>query len=297
MKMSPSSASGSKSSREITPVPSAGFLEGLPEESISHGFANIHIHEQMRERQQNLYQNKTENQFLIYSNVPYEVIQQLDEDRIVKGSRISYDLQTKALVIKIVASEAHEMANRLFELLLYEKLGQMGLPNSLNPPGSARRHFGDFVKEPDSSWGPAPLPGSPLVLSAVLEVGLSESARRLEADSRRWIEAKDSSVRLAIAMDIDQRSPKISIEVWERVSQSPPRKTRAYRATAAKVLQVDISRLNGTTTANANLILSFRNLLLRPADPANPLEHDIDITPQDLESLAEDIWKAQGFIP
>jgi hypothetical protein len=291
MKTSPSSASGSKSFGDFNAVPSAGFLEGLPEESISHGFANIHhIHEQMRERQEDLCQNKTENQFLIYSNVPYEVIQQLDEDRIVKSFRISYDSPTKTLVIKIMASEAHELANRLFEKLLYEKLGQMGLLNSLKPPGSARRHFGDFVKRPDSSWGPAPLPGSPLVLSAVLEVGLSESARRLEADSRRWTEAKDSSVRLAIAMDIDQRSPKISIEVWERVSQSPPRKTRAYRATAAKGLQVDISRLNGTTTANANLILSFRSLLLRPADPANPLEHDIDITPQDLESLAEDIW-------
>ena len=49
----------------------------------------------------------------------------------------------------------------------------------------------------------------------VLEVGLSESAPCLTQDAIDWLEARDSSVKVAITVKIYREKPKIIVRIWE----------------------------------------------------------------------------------
>jgi hypothetical protein len=283
-------------------TPSPDFLQGLPKGTVNHAFVDIRDLQELVGDQSDLLDNdKSRNQYLRFSRVPPEEFQKIFEDPnlIGKSSRVLYDKKGN-LIIKITSSKGHEQASRMFWVLFGYKIMKMDLFFCLSQNDTTTTNYSDFVREPDGSWGLLTSP-SP---SLVLEVGLSESAARLVADAKWWLETDGSEVRMVVTIEIYESIPKIVIQRWEQVQVAHPVTGTAsarQKLVARPVEEATISwpknatAPNNKTTVNGTITLPFQNVFLRPQDPARPLERDIHFNQLDLLKLADRVWRRQGF--
>lgn len=129
------------------------------------------------------------------------------DDKIIQRSWNSYDSQQQLLLTKMPASRPHEIAQRVFERLLFDALEPMGLKDSLRTFGSAAcRADGGSSKQPDCEFLPKRLPGArtnkwPAV---VVEVAYSESPSKLFSDARFWLTESRGDVRIVVTIKIDR---------------------------------------------------------------------------------------------
>jgi hypothetical protein len=131
----------------------------------------------------------------------------------------------------------------------------------------------------------------------VVEVGLSESLRRLRADAAWWLVNSSNDVKIVLIFSLGRSTKMIVLEKWECVPMPARPATRANQNPAQNPLQVPTkvqtieileTATNTFTISRAPLILSFENLFLRTAQPP---EADFEFTDQDLTSLAIKIWR------
>ncbi|KAJ5784124.1 uncharacterized protein N7518_009801 [Penicillium psychrosexuale] len=90
----------------------------------------------------------------------------------------------------------------------------MGLTRSIHAVGSKRIRAVSSSKEADGSWVPTqPIPGrSTTWPTVVVEVGVSESYRKLRADAEWWLTNSKGDVKLVIIVSINRKTPKIKYE-------------------------------------------------------------------------------------
>ncbi|KAJ5744065.1 hypothetical protein N7533_008935 [Penicillium manginii] len=296
------------SSSELSSVESESTdtLVQLTKETKQQPFTtNRSLQKSLEHLQQALQQDQTSDQYLVFTSVPLKQHSKLSDDRsqTSKYSRLSYNVETQILIAKVMANPTHELAIRSFDLLISLELRAMNVHREVKPFGSTTVEIGNWKKEADCCWAPAL---TNTRLSLVVEVGLSESARRLALNARGWLETYSSSVKLVITIGIKRETPEIIFHRWELVSRGYGVQTRssplpAYRTAFLKLSRTNNttivtgeSYLNGTITATTQLDLSFNKVVGRP--PHQPLERDLVISEQELRIFAEDIWGEQNFL-
>jgi hypothetical protein len=108
-------------------------------------------------------------------------------------------------------------------------------------------------------------------------------------------------VKAVILIFVNRARAEIEFEIWENVPLQNPRITRAQaggqQVHPAQTQEASAKLeppLQNVAIAGAPLTLRFRSLFLR--DPNPPIETDVSLSQQDLESIAKQVWREQGFI-
>ncbi|CAI7601675.1 unnamed protein product [Penicillium glandicola] len=97
---------------------------------------------------------------------------------------------------------------------LQNEIFNMGLDESIRPFGSRTMEGVFCKKEADESYGPTqPVLGrNPKWPTVVVEVGVSESYRKLRADAEWWLMNSRGDVKLIIIVSISQKTPNVKFE-------------------------------------------------------------------------------------
>jgi hypothetical protein len=270
----------------------AYFLEGFPEGTEIRQFTNIlSVRKRSHDRQIALLQDKTQNPFLIFSDVPDSEFWKIYEEtpRTSRTTRIFYSWKTHTLILKIIPFAAHEIAKEEFKLCIGVQIIKMGLRGELDPIGETGIRFGDFMKEPNAGWARLSQTPNP---SFVLETGLSESSGRLVLDARGWLESIGSTVQIAVTMMVNRKKPEIVVQRWEVL----PRVyyTRACLSPTSCTQEVRSHYSNQTIMVTGDLVIPFNKVVGRPAN--QPSEQDFVITQQELKLISRKVWNVQNFL-
>ncbi|KAJ5800200.1 uncharacterized protein N7518_002268 [Penicillium psychrosexuale] len=263
------------------------------------------LQKSLERRQRALQQDKTRDQYLVFTSVPRAQSSRLSDDRsrTSKYSRFFFNTKTGTLIAKVTPNPAHELAIRSFDSLISLELRAMNVHRDVRPFGSTTVAVGNWKKEADCCWAPA---STNARLSFVVEVGLSESARQLALDARGWLETYSSSVKVVVTISIQRKRPEIILHLRELVPRGYSVLTRSSPLSARCTAFLKLSRtnnttsvtgesyINGTTMTTTQLDLPFDKVVGRP--PHQPLEKDLVIPEQELRSFAEDIWSEQSLI-
>lgn len=300
------------------PSPSEPFTVGFDsgnaaqllvnEPNVRHFTSSRGLRQTLEHRRVALLENRTRDQFIVFTAVPMSVFSELagDHSRTTKYCRFSYHARSGTLFAKVLPTPEHEIAAELFKSLVSLELHSMNLEDEVDPLGSTTVTLGSWQKEADGSWGPASNTTEPRF---VVEVGLSESAQNLAADARGWLETSGSSVKLVITIDIDRSSPEVILHRWEPAPREYHMQTRTPCISACRTETVKLTRTNNSTTVTRGtdtggmndtsatsvlLSLPFEKVVGRP--PNSPMERDLVISEQQLKKFAEKIWRKQGFM-
>jgi hypothetical protein len=268
---------------------SMGFSEGVS--GIEQfPFTDIETLQKTLETYQRMLQeNKQQDQFLLFTNVPPDKFSEVscDSFRPSKSCRFCYCWSSYQLLVKIVPGAVHGITSRSFHGFMKGAIDSMGLKKKLHSLGSTTFRIGSLAKEADECWSPALRPPAPTL---VLDVGFSEPARELAIEARGWLEARESPVKLAVTVCINRNWPEIVVRCWKLCHREdgPPR--------GACFQEIKIVHSANTITATGNLVFPFEQVMGRPADPSNPLETDFIISRAELEDMGEEIFTEQGYI-
>jgi hypothetical protein len=179
----------------------------------------------------------------------------------------------------------------------------MNVDDDVWPLGSTTVTIGNWKKEADCCWAPT---STNARLSFVVEVGLSESMRKLALDARGWLETPSSSVKLVVTISIKHDNPEINFHRWEVFPRGYGALTRSSSLSARRTAFLKLFRtnnttsvtgesyMNDTTTTTTQLDLPFDKVVGR--SPHQPLERDLVIPEQELRRFAEKIWSLQGLL-
>ncbi|KAJ5272660.1 hypothetical protein N7478_007785 [Penicillium angulare] len=265
---------------------------------------NTSLQKSLERRQRELQQDQTRDQYLVFTSVPPEQSSRLSDDRsrTSKYCRFSFNAETGILIAKIMPNLPHELAIRSFDELISLELRAINARRDMIPCGSTTFTIGNWKKEADCCWAPA----TDARLSFVMEVGLSESARRLALNAHGWLETYSSSVKLVVTISIKRENPEIILSRWELVPRGYGVLTRLSPLSARRTASLKLSRtnnttsvtgesyMNGITTTTTQLDLPFDKIVGRP--PHKPQERDLVIPERELRIFAEDIWRQQSLL-
>ncbi|RHZ59722.1 uncharacterized protein CDV56_105792 [Aspergillus thermomutatus] len=268
----------------------AQLVEGLQHHPFT---SSQSLHMTLEKRRQALEQDKTRDQYLLFTAVPPAVFSRLSDDRsrTSKLSRFSYS-ETGTLVAKVMPSPEHHLSASSFEFLINLELHSMGLRHDVDSLGSATVTIGTWKKEADCCWAPAQ---QDTELSFVVEVGLSESARHLALDARWWLEARSSSVKLVVTIGINRMNPEVIMQRWEILPGEYHPLAGSSPGSARPSATITIYRTNNTTfISGGQLELPFEKVAGRQAN--RPTERNLIVPEQRLRNFAEKIWRKQGFL-
>ncbi|KAJ9297380.1 hypothetical protein DTO271G3_4673 [Paecilomyces variotii] len=210
-------------------------------------------------------------------------------DDIMLKNWSSYDRDTCLLLVKMPASNEHEIARSAFEYIMGMKRRAMGLSITLLSGLNATRYGDDgSSKQPDGQYFPARPPQSRTPSrdwpTVVLEIAVSGPSK-LMSDVRWWTRQHKGATGIVLTLGVDRNTPKITLEKWTRGAQGRPQQENSIIIT---------KRANDTVRIeNGPLIIPFEQILLR--SPAEPREGDIVFNNQDLEEIANQIWTVQDL--
>ncbi|EPS27739.1 hypothetical protein PDE_02683 [Penicillium oxalicum 114-2] len=231
-----------------------------------------------------------------FTNVPPEIA----ELKLSKGCRQLYDAGNRYLLIT-VPGVPHERAVGQFQTFLTLSLEAAGIVLLVVNGVSGRVEGTQSSKEPDGSWFPKSIPPgrSRTWPSVVLEVGVSESRKKLRADATWWLANSQGEVNIVILISINRTIAEVIFE--SVVLEQPPiymrNGRRQYRPHTRQSIKV--TRLPGgagqpvtTVPSTSPLTITIEEIMCRPPNPteANPV-----IPISLLEAIAGDIWDAQGL--
>lgn len=198
-----------------------------------------------------------------------------------------------------ILGKPHEAAVASFSLALAYAASAANIPDIYTPLAGTRIE-GTVSKEPDGSWIPDSLPPTrdntwPTI---VLEVGVSQSKKKLRRDAAWWLANSQGLVKLVITASINRTAPEITFEsiVLEQPISTARHSRRQYKPITRQ--SIVISRPPGgpnqpiTCIPNSPLLISCEELLCHPP---NPPETDIDIPVASLKRLALRVWRFQGL--
>ncbi|KAF7163965.1 hypothetical protein CNMCM5623_008626 [Aspergillus felis] len=261
----------------------AQLVEGLPHRPFT---SSQGLHRTLESRREALAQDKSREQYLVYTAVLPEIHSKLidNRSRTSKYCRFSYSEITGTLIAKVKANPEEGLAARSFDVLIGLELHSMGVDWDVDPLGSTTVTIGSWKKEADCSWGPVQYNTE---LNFVVLLSLSESARYLALDARAWLETATSTVKLVVTIGINRANPEVIVQRWEIFAGSSP----AARPSAT----IRLYRNNNTTSiAGGQLVLPFDKVVGR--QPTRPIERDIILSEPALRDYAERLWVRQGFM-
>ncbi|KAI5305501.1 Chitin synthase, class 7 [Ascosphaera pollenicola] len=157
----------------------------------------------------------------VMEDVPSEIIKYLltpDNVQLPSNTDISaYDISAHRIIIKMPELPPHSTAVAEFCDAINMAIRNAGFRDAVVKEGAALHRGSVRGKQPDSSWKLLP----PNYVETrerwpriVLEVGLSESKKKLKEDARFWLDNSDGTVKLMLTLDISEDS--VTLEAWER---------------------------------------------------------------------------------
>lgn len=214
---------------------------------------------------------------------------------LLKSRNFTYLEDGRILIVRM-RTLSHERPKFQFDRLLITKLNNMGLGDKIDGRVGAAVQGTTRTKAPDCSYAPRPLPAgrSDKWPSIVVEIGYSESPRKLESDAKWWLEESGGDVQLALAIHIKRRTETIVMQRWERVpspTQSDPQRPRPRC-----VQEITISKGAAgqpATVPGAPLNLPFEKVFLRPRRGSDA---DLTFFDSELRSFADGVWIEGPFL-
>ena len=164
--------------------------------------------------------------FLIEStSFQREIVDRKDHGHL--GFFYEYNRYTKILIIKMTTME-HRCAARAMNTLIENALGDMGLDRDCVSFAGVEVNMGANQKVPDEGWAPMTSARQRSSRPAVvLEVGVSESERKLRANARMWVDPSAGQANIAITIKIkrsaafEDRSVGMGCGYRKNTSQTP----------------------------------------------------------------------------
>ncbi|KAL4921822.1 hypothetical protein BDW62DRAFT_218485 [Aspergillus aurantiobrunneus] len=176
-------------------------------------------------------------------------------------ARLSYNVATQILIVKIMPSRAHEAASQAFFACIRDEIIAMQLQDEIDELGKA-----------DERWALS-IQNTPL--TTILEIGLSELSERLALNAKGWLETSNISVQVAITLDICRSIPRIIIKRYGICPRCYSIETRASPTSASCVQAISINRQNNITTVSCDLKIPFREFAGRDINPSSRRERDL----------------------
>ena len=150
------------------------------------------------------------SQYLLFRLVNPKDLEEFDRDRrSLPTIRLTYNQQSKHLLVKLMPSVLHELAHRELGREIENALRDMHLPRYAlasvgsgrfkSPRGNSKEGDTCYVPEARSPRGGHNWPWP----SLVLEAGVSESLPQLRADAAWWFSDSDGDVKITILIGVD----------------------------------------------------------------------------------------------
>lgn len=230
------------------------------------------------------------DQFAVIEGISPTVISAF-EDHL--PGRVDYLSPLHTLILKM-PSHPHEEAASRFEFLVLERARQMKVVRRILCLAATRIKSDQRDKEADRAWKPRLQRAEyPTVL---LEVGISDTAAKLERDIGWWLDSTGGRAKLGITIDIKPTSGNIYIKSWvpaychprqvgaRNVNQHhPPQCTQIIKIKKGAKGQKPVVQ-------GGHLVIPFRDLLL--TEPGEG-EHDFVFTGETLlYDVADPVWEA-----
>jgi hypothetical protein len=244
----------------------------------------------------NLDHGRTRNQYLVVRDVDEDIMKHID-DREYKGVRYEWHGDLEVLIVK-VPTQAHYSTVAEFGFRAAYVARNVGIPpieRQLVGAATFRAAAGTPRKEPDWSMKPVNIRPTGHFPTMVIEVGFSESLRKLRNDARLWFSMSNNDVQIVILIAVRAASNQIIFEKW--APGAVPAGRRTTRHTPAQIPQaeqsVTITRTSTSpnifaiTAGAAPIILEFHRLFLR--QPVGQ-EQDIVYTQTELFDIAEAVF-------
>jgi len=210
----------------------------------------------------------------------------IDNPVIPNGRKVLYFPDSQILIFTM-AGRPHEIVAMEMQNLFYEKIKGMNCQEEFCSSGQALVHLQRLNKQPDSSWGPRAVDYP----TCVLEVGLSESLRRLDCDAKRWIENEQTHVTQVITAKIYPHGHEIIFSIWRRTATH-----QAEKDDRIDEIHVELREGRPRVRDNRCLRVSFEQILERPPTRGTA-ERDIIVSGRELGGIARRVWESLGFIP
>ncbi|EEP77317.1 predicted protein [Uncinocarpus reesii 1704] len=242
--------------------------------------------------QQSLSHVKSE--LIVYSGVSSDIFsREIDPesapDSPIGKARIDFWVDLELLILTML-TRPHEAPRALFGVIIFDKLKHMGLNprRTLQIAGASRVATESRRKEPDCSYLPKSLPDgrSDKWPSLIVEVGFTESARKLEMDAKWWLQASNGDVGLAITITVNARDRSIVLKTWENGPGDTGPQSALPRATQTVSVLGSIDPEN-PVVRNGPFLIPFQKLLLRDSVDS---EGDIALNEEDLTNLSVQLW-------
>jgi hypothetical protein len=196
----------------------------------------------------------------------------------------SFNTEENLLIIKMQTQE-HAQAIEEFGYTIMRQLDDMGLRDVIQKFTKVEAY--SQGKVPDHAWGPRRLDSDrrrrPTI---VLEVGVSESQPRLEADATFWLDPARGNANIALTLKLNRKRAQITLDryEWDTANGEINRVQRIQMTKGGKTKRK-------ITVSNAPLIIPFEQFLERPT--SSPVEKDIIIKESELRTIARSIWDVQ----
>ncbi|CAG7997717.1 unnamed protein product [Penicillium salamii] len=222
------------------------------------------------------------SQYLWVQYIKSDLFAELNDEKLaLKGVRTTVFYEKNEILYKVMAGPFHEKIPRGMVSWIEHVFHPMHIEywNEDFWSGGTGEKDGRFCsKQPDASFypGPDPLPGQPIPWpSLVVEVGMSESARQLQADARWWYSNSGHQTKVVVLIDADPITHNANVEIWTPVlNQHRGADTRDRPTHVLECTQR--AHLRNGVVQGADLRIPFQAVMRRPI--ANPLETDLILT-------------------
>lgn len=165
-------------SSSLSEPSTAGFNSGNAVAQLVEGLQHYpftssqSLRKTLEHRRKVLQQDKSCDQYLVFTAVPTVEISRLGDDRspASKYCRFSYNTETGTLAVKVIPTPKHGIAAESFKLLILFGLHSINFEDDVEPLGSTTVRIGSWEREADGCWTPASK--TTTELSFIVEVGL-----------------------------------------------------------------------------------------------------------------------------
>ena len=239
--------------------------------------------------------DESPSQYMVFSHVTPEELYKIEHvrDTQYKGLRFLYLNDPKALIVKIMLSTIHELVTRQFGHAFIRKAHEMRLGCALADIGSATYRGTSSGKQADGAFKPwSARPRANDWPTTVFECGVSQSAPRLKADGRWWLENSLGQVNIVLLFFVSKSAKTIRIEHWGAATVPNPQGTegRGHPLTITPKIE-DTILIDAHSTTGGTLELNFQKIFLREPVAAQG-ETNFAFTAQDLRDYYDGVWRA-----
>lgn len=213
-----------------------------------------------------------------------------DREPIIPRHRKKLLFEESQALLVTMPGTPHEVAASWFTYFVTRKLEDINCEEECILSGAPTTKLIGVTKEPDASWQ---LHGKNY-MTLVVEVGMSESERKLGGDAQIWLEHAEPHVTQVVTIKIFRGRPEMIFSVWKGTPQAKGTRS-GHQTRAEKEQTVTVRLVDERPVADGIISLSFKDLLERAPRPGTA-EKDLSFSTRDLGKIARLVWEFMHMI-